>query len=110
MKQEDDEVLSEYSTYVHIENSGYTFEVIIEEDERGYSQHLVTSLHAFGREHETKLHLDDNIIEALEYIIDRAKLQRSAKGWEDELKERHQFTHRPSHLSGDNLQGDSSSE
>lgn len=106
---QEDEVLSEYSTYVHIGNSGYTFEVIIEEEERGFTQHLVTSLHAFGREHETKMHLDDNIIEALEYIIERAKLQRSSNGWEEELKERHQFTHRPSHLNADNyLQEDSS--
>lgn len=95
----DEEIESKYSTYVHIGNSGYTFEVTVEETEDGrFSQHLTTSLHAFGHEHETKLWLDDNTISALEYVIECAKKQRSPDGWGLEINENHGMTYPPSHM------------
>lgn len=97
-----EEIENKYSTYVHIGNSGYTFEVTVEETDGGqFSQHLTTSLHAFGHEHETKLWLDGNIIAALEYILECAKKQRSLDGWGIELSENYCMTHRPSHMGND---------
>lgn len=98
----EEEIDHMYSTYVHIGNSGYTFKTIIEECESGkFSQHLVTSLHAFGHEHETTLFMDDNVLAALEYIVECAKKQRSDAGWGIELKENHVMTHPPSHLGNE---------
>ncbi|BBA65353.1 predicted ORF [Xanthomonas phage XacN1] len=73
------EVNTRYSSYVHTGNSGFTIGVEVEKVADDYSvQYLTTSLHAFGLPHETKMWLDDNVIDALEYILAKAKEQRAA--------------------------------
>ncbi len=73
------EINTVYSSYVHIGNSGYDFKVEVEHGNEGYAaQYLTTSLHAFGLPHETKLWLDDNTLDALEYVLKKAREQREA--------------------------------
>lgn len=69
-----------YSAYVHISNSGYSFDVEVKDldNKYGASQFLTTSLHAFGLPHSTTLYLDDNVLNALEYIVKRAREQQEA--------------------------------
>lgn len=74
-----DKVDDKYSSYVHIGNSGYTVGVEVERGDDGYaSQYLTTSLHSYGMPHETRMWLDENVIEALEYIVAKAREQREA--------------------------------
>lgn len=73
------EVNTRYSSYVHTGNSGFTIGVEVEKVADDYSvQYLTTSLHAFGLPHETKMWLDDNVLDALEYIVAKAREQRKA--------------------------------
>lgn len=73
------EVNTGYSSYVHTGNSGFTIGVEVEKVADDYSvQYLTTSLHAFGLPHETKMWLDDNVLDALEYIVAKAREQRKA--------------------------------
>lgn len=72
------EVKDSYSSYVHTGNSGFSVEVHVEYGEGYASQYLTTSIHAFGMPHETKMWLDDNILDALEYIVTKAREQRKA--------------------------------
>lgn len=69
------EVNTTYSAYVHIENSGFEIKVVVEPYG---AQFLTTSLHAFGMPHETRMWLDDNVLDALEYIVAKAREQRKA--------------------------------
>ncbi len=73
------EINTKYESYVHIGNSGFTIGVEVEHGEGGYaSQYLTTALRSFGLPHETKLWLDDNVLDALEYIVAKAREQRKA--------------------------------
>ena len=68
-----------YDAYVHINNGGYNFSVEVKDSDTDYpSQYLTTELTSFGLPHETRLWLDDNTIEALEYVLAKAKEQRKA--------------------------------
>lgn len=69
------EVNTKYESYVHIGNSGFTIGVEVEE---GSAQFLTTSLQSFGLPHETRMWLDDNVLDALEYIVAKAREQRKA--------------------------------
>lgn len=74
-----DKINTAYSSYVHISNSGFEFKVEVEIGKDGYAaQFLTTSLHAFGLPHETKLWLDENNLDALEYVLKKAREQREA--------------------------------
>lgn len=87
------EVSKKYESYVHISNSGYSFQVEIENTPSGYTaQYLTTALHAFGLPHETKLWLDDNTLDALEYILGKAREQREA--YSEELKRNWEATNK----------------
>ena len=69
------DVSTKYESYVHIGNSGFTIGV---EVEQGSAQFLTTSLQSFGLPHETRMWLDDNVLDALEYIVAKAREQRKA--------------------------------
>lgn len=74
------EINTKYTSYVHISNSGYNFSTEIRDvdSEYGASQHLGIELHAFGLPMSTEVWLDDNTLEALEYILRKAREQRAA--------------------------------
>lgn len=74
------EINEKYTSYVHISNSGYSFstEVRDVDSKYGATQHLGIELHAFGLPMSTEVWLDDNTLEALEYILAKAREQRAA--------------------------------
>ena len=68
-----------YDAYVHINNGGYNFSVEVDNSDPTFPyQFLTTELNSFGLPHTTRLALDDNIIEALEYVLEKAREQRKA--------------------------------
>ncbi|QDJ96385.1 hypothetical protein Xoosp13_199 [Xanthomonas phage Xoo-sp13] len=73
-------VLPHYSTGIHISNSGFSFSVDLHDmdNEYGATQTLKMELHAFGIPLSTEVWLDDNTLDGLEYIIAKAREQRSA--------------------------------
>lgn len=74
------EINTQYTSYVHISNSGYAFAVEVNDldSEYGATQRLGIELHAFGLTLDTTVHLDDNVLDALEYILGKAREQRKA--------------------------------
>lgn len=64
-------------SYVHICNGGYSFvSKVVENPESGsLEQWLDIELTSFGMPLITRIRLDENIIDALEYVIDNAKAQ-----------------------------------
>lgn len=74
------EINTQYTSYVHISNSGYAFTVEVNDvdSEHGATQRLGIELHAFGLTLDTSVHLDDNVLDALEYVLAKAREQRAA--------------------------------
>lgn len=71
------EVNTSYRSYVHTGNSGFEVKVDVEFAGGYAAQFISTSLHAYGMPHETKMWVDDNVLDALEYIITKAREQRA---------------------------------
>lgn len=69
-----------YSSYNHISNGGITIGVKVSGDGEHAIQRLHLEVTNFGVPLETALYLNSNVIDALEYIIDKAKEQRKAFG------------------------------
>lgn len=72
------DVKDSYSSYVHICNSGFEVSVDIERTQDSAAQFLTTSLHSFGMPHITRMWIDDNVLDAMEYVIAKARAQRRA--------------------------------
>lgn len=74
------EIKTKYSSSVHISNSGFNVGVEVRDLDSAYgaSQYLTLSLHSFGIPLSTEMWLDDNVLDALEYVLDKARKQRAA--------------------------------
>ena len=89
-----EETNTEYESYVHISNSGIAFKVTSSDLDNYYGgrQELSIQLSAFGTPLTTTLQLDENILDALEYIVKKAREQRNAF---PSLKQKYVFTKAP---------------
>lgn len=89
-----EETNTEYESYVHISNSGIAFKVTASDLDNYYGgrQELSIQLSAFGTPLTTTLQLDENILDALEYIVDKAREQRKSF---PSLKHKYIFTKAP---------------
>lgn len=74
------EVNTKYHSYVHVSNGGFSFDVEVTDLDSEYGAHqtLTIGLSTFGLPMTTSVWLDDNTLEALEYIIAKAREQRKA--------------------------------
>lgn len=73
-----EQIEEQYSSFVHVNNGGFV--ISVESDVVGgyFTQRLTTSLDSFGMPHSTSMWIDDNVLDALEYIITKAREQREA--------------------------------
>lgn len=71
-------VEDKYEVYTHISNSGLTFTSTMKDLDGAYGgeQLLNLKLHSFGMHQSYEIRLDANVIRALEYIVEKARLQR----------------------------------